>query len=229
MDPQKLFSDSRFDDRCAHCNGQADTRDHVPSKVLLDKPYPGSLPVVGCCAVCNAGFSDDEAYVAAFLECVIRGTTVPDDRFRPKIAALLKRRPNLAERIESSKSIASSGIPEWSPDGESLRKVVLKLARGHIAYELGQQRPEEPLRVDIAPFNLMTPERRREFEEIPPQYLYPELGSRSFITLMEGKPCAYGVWLVVQSGRYRYAVGQGEGDWVRFMIGEYLACRVEWD
>jgi len=57
----------------------------------------------------------------------------------------------------------------------------------------------------------------------------PELGSRAFINLLSGKPAAYGGWHVVQNGRYRYAIGQSSGDWIKFVLSEYLACKVVWD
>ena len=50
MDPRQLFFDDRFKDACAYCGNNADTRDHVPSKVLLDEPLPPDLPVVAACA-----------------------------------------------------------------------------------------------------------------------------------------------------------------------------------
>ena len=35
-------------------------------------------------------------------------------------------------------------------------------------------------------------------------------------------------WLIVQEGRYRYRVTQGDGLWVRIVIREYLAAEVWW-
>ena len=58
--------------------------------------------------------------------------------------------------------------------------------------------------------------------------LWPELGSRAFINSSSGKTSAYGEWRVIQDGRYRYAIGQSSGDWVKFVLSEYLACRVVW-
>lgn len=59
--------------------------------------------------------------------------------------------------------------------------------------------------------------------------LYPEIGSRAYVNLLTSKPTAYGNWSVVQVGKYRYVIGQSSSDWVKFVIGEYLACRVVWD
>jgi len=46
MDPRHLFIDERLTGICVYCGGQSDTKDHVPSKVLLDKPYPPQLPML---------------------------------------------------------------------------------------------------------------------------------------------------------------------------------------
>jgi len=73
MDPRQLFIDERHTGMCVYCGTHPDTRDHFPSKVLLDEPYPPELPVVRACEKCNASFSLDEQYLACFLDCVIRG------------------------------------------------------------------------------------------------------------------------------------------------------------
>ena len=70
---------------CCYCGTWADTVDHVPSKVLLDEPYPENLPVVPCCRNCNDQFSLDEEYVAVLLECVRWQTFNPKQFKREKI------------------------------------------------------------------------------------------------------------------------------------------------
>jgi len=60
--------DSYADDRlvlgCTYCHRDTDTREHVPSRILLDEPYLDNLPVLPACAKCNQGFSLDEEYFA---------------------------------------------------------------------------------------------------------------------------------------------------------------------
>jgi hypothetical protein len=73
----ETFVDERLLGFCAFCGGRPGTRDHVPPKVFLDKPYPANLPVVASCARCNSGASVDEEFVAALLEVVICGTPTP--------------------------------------------------------------------------------------------------------------------------------------------------------
>jgi len=63
------YGDQRNEGWCIHCGGVDETRDHVPSRILLDEPYPTNLPVVAACQRCNLGCSLDEEYVACLLEC----------------------------------------------------------------------------------------------------------------------------------------------------------------
>lgn len=231
MDPRKLFFDDRFKRICAYCGADAETRDHVPSKVLLDEPYPENLSVAESCWNCNGGFSADEEYLACLIECVIQGTAEPNDRFREKVSRTLKARPSIAARIDSGKVCDETNIPSWQPEWARVREIVLKLARGHMSFELGLQHIEEPSIVEIVPAPCMTKEEIEIFNSTDERgrLLYPEIGSRAFIDLMSGKTTPYGGWHVVQEGRYRYAIGQSSGDWVKFVLSEYLACRVVWE
>ena len=66
MKQLKDFVDTRQKAWCIHCGaslGSVQTsRDHVPSKVLLNRPLPENVPVVTICAPCNASFAHDEEY-----------------------------------------------------------------------------------------------------------------------------------------------------------------------
>jgi hypothetical protein len=77
----------------------------------------------------------------------------------------------------------------------------------------------------------MSEEARRTFFSLENEvgHLYPEIGSRAFVSIIKGKPTAYDQWQVIQEGRYAYAVGQSAGDWAKMYISDYLACRVAWD
>jgi hypothetical protein len=99
MDPRQLFMDERLTGMCVYCGARPDTRDHVPSKVLLDEPYPPELPVVAACEKCNSEFSLDEQYLSCFLECVICGTTDNSGLQRSKIKRILNERVHLNKRL----------------------------------------------------------------------------------------------------------------------------------
>lgn len=53
---------------CVYCGAKADTREHVPSKVFLNKPYPDNLGIVPACFKCNNSFSRDELFLSILIE-----------------------------------------------------------------------------------------------------------------------------------------------------------------
>ena len=93
VDPKKLFSDERFNGYCVYCGGNDATGDHVPSKVLLDKPFPSDLPKVAACADCNLSFSSDEPYLACLIDCVIAGSVNPIKVGREKVQGRIQIHP----------------------------------------------------------------------------------------------------------------------------------------
>lgn len=230
MDPRKLFSDERFAGLCVYCGGEPSTADHVPSKVLLDEPFPSNLSVVPACSACNNGFSADEAYVACLVECALTGSASPGSVHRLKIRRILTESPALASLIESCRRDHGSRDVFWEADARRVRNVVLKLARGHAAYEYSEPYLDEPECVSFAPLCVLSTERLRSFETPPAESIWPEIGSRAFlraagvtshVELDEG-------WLVIQPGRYRYLVSCSGPTVVRFVLSEYLACEVVW-
>lgn len=230
MDPRQLFSDERLTGFCVYCGGTPETRDHVPSRVLLDDPFPSNLPVVECCAACNASFSMDESYLACFIECVLAGSTIPGNLKRQKIARILSKNAGLAKRIADSEMVSNKDKKLWSPEIERVRAVILKLARGHIAYELSLPRTDEPLSISFAPLVSLDEEVVADFLSPVDTPFWPEIGSRAYIK--EVKKMTWprsDNWQVIQPGRYQYLVSQADGDFVRILLSDYLACEVKWD
>ncbi len=225
VDPRKLIGrDERLVGICAYCGGVPSTRDHVPSRVLLDEPFPPNLPVVEACEPCNASFSSSELYVASLIECVLAGSADPRTFGRPKIAERLAQEPSLASMLEAS--YRPGEFPCWQPDQRRLDQVILKLAQGHAAWELTLPAMDEPESLRCFPIVLMSASQLAAFEMPPSAPLLPELGSRAFYDVLKSKP-GFG-WRVVQEGRYRYCVDQDEGVGVRIVLSEYLACMVTW-
>lgn len=231
MDPRQFFFDERLEGGCVYCGNAPDTRDHVPSKVLLDDPLPPDLPVVEACSTCNSGFSLDEEYLACLLDCVFHGS-VDLAALRPKVAATLSRKPDLAARIASCRRLDSTGNSIWDPEEDRVRRVVVKLARGHAAYELSATLPEEPEVVQVMPFSVISEDAMAQFENAGAGQLqgWPELGTRAFLRAIVVEEGVYndGAWVVVQPQRYRYAILEGEVMAVQMVFSEYLACRVVW-
>lgn len=235
MDPRHLFIDERLTGMCVYCGAQPDTRDHVPSKVLLDEPYPAQLPVVGACESCNASFSLDEQYLACFIECVVCGTVDTAGIRRSNVTRILNRNPALQRWIEASRGKAQGENLLWQPEIDRIRKIVLKLARGHAAYELYPQL-EEPEQVAFTPFVAMSDYERAVFEheEVTSGTLqgWPEIGTRAFYRASGKNPDSQRQidgWNIVQPDRYRYSVVETGGVLVKMVLSEYLACVVAWE
>ena len=163
MDPRQLSVDERLLGVCVFCGGPPDTRDHVPSKVFLNDPLPDDLPIVEACVTCNQGFSLDEEYFACFLEAVLSGTADPEKMTRTKIRCALSRNPGLVSRLQASVRFDPDGTMIWTPENDRVRNVVLKLARGHAAYELSLAQLDEPSEIGFLPFIAMSEHDRTEF------------------------------------------------------------------
>ena len=245
MDPRHLCIDERLKaEGCVFCGAEPDTADHAPPRTLLDQPYPADPLTVPACRSCNAGTSADEQYFACLLECVQRGTTDPSRLSRPSVARALKARPAIGKMIERSRSVDLFGTTWWTPDAHRVERVVLKLARAHVAYELSISKPEPADSVGIRPLELMSDEERATFEQPAGSdgvRFWPELGSRAFLRAcgeLDDLGYREDGWIRVQEGRYRYRVDEVciprcgddfcDGHTVSIVIAEYLACRVVW-
>ncbi len=221
-----IFSDKRFSGFCVFCGGLPETHDHVPSKVFLDDPLPGNLPTVHACKKCNNGFSLDEEYVACFLESVLSGSADPTKVSRQKIQNSLRTNPDLSKRIQESMRTEPDGTLMWLPEFDRVKNVVVKLARGHSAYELSLPQIEEPTDFSFQPLMLMSDEERDSFESagiVPGASRgWPEVGSRAFIRECEHP--TENPWIEIQPGRYRYAVDQRCGTCVQIADSPLDCC-----
>ena len=238
MDPRKLFIDQRLIGTYFYCSAPPSTRDHIPSKVFLDLPYPNNLTVVECCSECNNSFSLDEEYFACFLECVIQGTAIPNDLFRIKVTKILNRQIKLQNRIALSRKINNKNIITWELEWERIEKIVLKLARGHLSIIHGNNYLGNPISFDITTIHNLTDDQLDDFNGIGKSYVdkIPELGSRGCFGINIEKSdndesniinTNYG-WNIVQDDLYRYAIDPLSGTWVKIVLREFLACTVKW-
>jgi hypothetical protein len=224
------YADRRFNGQCVYCGATPETREHVPPKVFLDRPYPENIPIVEACAKCNNGFSMDEEYMASLLDCTISGTVDPDLIHRENIKRTLKKQPALALRLQNAMKMNDDGIV-FSVEFERINNVAHKIAVGHVLFELNLLLSETP-KVAVAPFSTLSEDQIHDFENInfmTPD-VSPEVGSRSMQRLIIAEDKVYNEgWIIVQPNRYRYAVIQSERVEVRMVFSEYLACQVAWE
>lgn len=229
MEQIRTFSDQRLDGLCIYCGGEPETREHVPSKILLEKPYPENLPIVSACESCNQGFSLHEEYFACLLECVLCGTTEPEQLNRTSIAKILEQKFKLRRQLEKARHIIN-GQTHFELDFERINKIIKKLAQGHAKFENSETQFEQPTSIWFCPINLLSDSEIKEFfrnHEIP---LIPEIGSRGFqrIHLNEqGNPQTN--WKNVQNNIYSYSVANAPGLRVRMCIWNYLIAEVKWE
>ncbi|MCZ0952175.1 MAG: hypothetical protein OXQ89_22855 [Rhodospirillaceae bacterium] len=241
MDQKRDYADSRLLDGCIYCGAPAETREHVPSRCMLDRPYPENLPVVGSCAKCNRGFSADEQYLVCLVESARVGSTDPNQIKRPTVAHILRNTPALRARIENAKTETDDAV-QFAVERHRVANVMLKLARGHAAFELSQPCRSDPVNFWCGQLTDLPAEARDAFDAAHVQEVLGEVGSRgnqrllvAQVTLqsVSGDRCRLDLivndWVEVQNERYRYlAIDDADGIVIRIIIAEYLACETAW-
>jgi len=207
--------------------------DHVPSKSILDRPFPNDLPTVRICKSCNTSFSNDEEYFIAFLGSVLAGSADPDQQVVARSEKILGSNYRLQDEIESQLQIVKDADGNdqitFVPDMAKIQNVVVKNARGHVLFEHGQPAEGEPARVAIQPIPTLSPDMLSNFETIDYGAGWPEVGSRLMQRLVSGEDMRSDGWVVVQPNVYRFAVTDQGQFIVRTVIREYLATEVAWD
>ena len=227
MEQLNDYADSRLTGFCVYCGGSTETRDHTPSKVFLDAPYPTNLTSVFACRQCNLSFSLDEEYFACLIECVLAGSVALKAIGRSKIRRILMKKPALAARLAKA-VYRNDGVTYFSPEESRVRNIILKLARGHVAYELSQPKLSDPYHLAFLPMGLMDDQLKYDFETLHGNELWPEVGSRAMQRLLISGQSAFSPWLIVQEGNYRYSAFEDGDLVVRGVLREYLAYEVRW-
>lgn len=237
MRQMRDYADERHKGWCIHCKaglGNVESNlDHVPSKSILDRPFPNDLPTVRICKSCNTSFSNDEEYFIAFLGSVLAGSADPDQQVVARSEKILGSNYRLQDEIESQLQIVKDADGNdqitFVPDMAKIQNVVVKNARGHVLFEHGQPAEGEPARVAIQPIPTLSPDMLSNFETIDYGAGWPEVGSRLMQRLVSGEDMRSDGWVVVQPNVYRFAVTDQGQFIVRTVIREYLATEVAWD
>lgn len=213
-------------DVCCYCLSYADTVDHIPSKVLLDKPYPDNLMDVPCCRDCNNAFSKDEEYVAVLFECVKCQSFNSNDFQRERVKRIVEHCPSLIKRIKMAVTPHLDGSFTLNSEDIRLKNVIYKLCVGHLRYE-GLYFNDMKDQYDIVIYEDVVKHKEFLQEFMQPIYssLLPEVGSRALSDVaMNGGEC-YAQWHEVQPQVYTYCVALDLSE-VRIVVHNYFAIRV---
>jgi|GEM_PF-709897 len=245
------FVDQRQSSWCIHCgryiSDVVTNRDHVPSKSLLTKSMRGKgqaydrgegdpgdyLPQVVVCRGCNAGFSVAENYLLCVLHATMAGSLYPDPSVHPDAANVLRSNRNVVRSLKAKPDgqlFLFSNLEPFViyPDLAPIRTTVLKNARGHVFHEVGEPMLSAPDYVAFAPLQDFGERGRAAFENEGTRLdLWPEVGSRMLLRVLDDPPCAGG-WITVEENRYRYLVDWTRGMTVKTVIWEYLATETCW-
>ena len=123
-----------------------------------------------------------------------------------------------------------------------MKNVVLKLARGHAAYELSQQLTHEPDHYWCGTLSSLTEEQIDAFNAAHIQQLISEIGSRNHQRMLAAEISMTSLsggqrtmqllvndWIEVQEGYYRYLpIDDIGGLIIRIVIANYLASEIGW-
>jgi hypothetical protein len=175
------------------------------------------------------------------IECAIAGTTAPEKIRRASIAQKLLQSSSLRTRLEKCRKVIG-GVVTFEAEEERLRRVLLKLLRGHAAFELGRPLRDEPSYFFWWPVSIMTMEQRENFDAPHKVQFIGEVGSRGTqrleVTQMlladeAGKTATlnfvFNHWMVVQEFNYRFHAIDDEIIVLKAVIGEFLACEASWN
>ncbi|OJW44331.1 MAG: hypothetical protein BGO56_20360 [Sphingobacteriales bacterium 48-107] len=152
----------------------------------------------------------------------------------------MKKLPALRKRIEASRKEIDDQIA-FMPEIERVRNVMLKLARGHAAFELSQLCRAPPDHFWCGPLSALSEEDQQTFKSVHFQQVFGEVGSRNMQRLLvtqmtlraeNGELQNVGMlindWVDVQDDQYRYIAIDDSGIVIRIVIAEYFACEVAW-
>ncbi len=225
----KTFSDIRLDGMCCYCGNYSTTRDHVPSKILLDKPYPENLPVVPCCDKCNQSFSLDEEYITCLLECILCNSTDIETLKRDKIRQILSGKKLLYQKIKNSHK-EFNNPPSFFIDTTRLENFLIKLAKGHVKFENSEPVFEKPTRISFKSLSSMTQDEVDSYLTSVDFIQSFEVGSRAMQNFLISDSSVFSNWIEVQPNYYSYCVTSKMGQLsVKIFIRNFFAAEIIWD
>ncbi|MEY4505092.1 MAG: hypothetical protein RL154_1389 [Pseudomonadota bacterium] len=223
------YADERQTSLCAYCGNFVAklTRDHSPSKVFLNKPYPENLSIVPACLTCNNNFSFDEEYVAYWVVIALyKQNGIKTNRYE-KVIRAIERTPHFKKMfLETSLFERDDLLPI---EEIRLKNILYKLANGHILFHHSNPQYEAPKIISWFFLQSLNENNRGIFELELLVEIYPEVGSRAILAINQYDYLYY-PWIIAQEGVYRYLVADSKNSQiVKIVFSEFLACEVIWN
>ena len=124
---------------CYFCGQPSESKDHIPSKNLFEKPYTSNLLTIYACKKCNNSFSIDEEY---FLNVLVTLSENPKLRARTEPGGSIyksrERSKKLYNRLLNSFLQGEDGRTYFRPEGKRIKKVIEKNAFGLYCLKYGK-------------------------------------------------------------------------------------------
>lgn len=169
---------------CVYCGKRSHTREHAPSRVFLNKPYPeDDLPVLPSCERCNNGFSNDELYTEVYIASMKYLSGYADSLSEHNQEHMYLNTAFLDAQNDLSKYYNGESI---STNGKVVR-ILTKLAVCHMVYELSEgycvdNACIEPTSVSYSFAFDMSADEKKQYDNFifMNDKQVPEIGSRVF-------------------------------------------------
>lgn len=226
------YWDKKSSHGCIYCGRLAETREHIPSKVFLNKPYPENLFTIPACYECNNGYSLDEEYTVCCIETL--KSISYDTPLNERIRKIYDIKPDLKQLI-ASQITKDANHTLVSFDENRICRILNKLAVCFVGYEFDSLQFSEASNVwfDFVP-NLSTV-FIQQFLQSSTASIIPELSSRfssdycEFIISKDSNTVEIMYdWITVQEKQFLYQVAiEGRGILVKMVIADFLFAKIE--
>ena len=115
---------------CVYCGAEAgDTKDHVPPKCLIRKPYPANLLTVPSCVACNGDSSKDEEYFRLMIVGLMCHTAEAELLFDGPMSRSMDRNAKIEELMFGSLRATGTAVI-LDLDYPRIFRIAEKIARG---------------------------------------------------------------------------------------------------
>lgn len=125
--------------KCLYCGANAETKDHVPSKNLLERPFPNNLFTIPACEKCNRSYSlDEEYFLNVLVEVSDNQTLLAKKQSGGSVYKARERSKGLKKMIENSLISGEDGKIYFQSKNDRIKRVIEKIAFGLYFHKYGK-------------------------------------------------------------------------------------------